>query len=122
MNNTFFSGTSEIVSSGLLIQFNKNPIEINVDLKGIPFKFIFDFIDAPNISEPKITASSPNSSTLILNLYNFNNPLGQGSKSPLNIGSINNSFIYLNFRVSTFNEGDKTLHYSIYLSQEELKL
>jgi hypothetical protein len=114
------SGGAEIISSGTIIQFNRKPIEINVQLLDFSFKCILNFENKFDTKEQSLKATAE-MSTISLTFFNFNNPLGSGSSEPINIGTYEDKFIYLSYRIYSLNEqSDKTLHYSFYLTKEKL--
>ncbi|MGE6376588.1 DUF6864 domain-containing function [Peribacillus muralis] len=121
MSQNITSGGAHVLMSGLVIQFNGQPIEMNLDLPDFPLTLELDFANQENSTAQSINAQTKGESTLSLMFYNFNNPLGSGSGKPVQLGTYQNKFIYLNFRVfSISNTSDKTLHYTIYLTKELL--
>jgi hypothetical protein len=115
------SGGAEIISSGLIIQFNKKPIEINVQLPDFSFTCVIKFENKLENKVQSLHAEAIPPSTLSITFFNFNNPLGSGSSEPLNIGSYKNKSLYLSYRIYSLSENsDKTLHYTIYLTEEQL--
>lgn len=121
MINKISSGSAKVVSSGTVIQFQNNPIEITIDLPSYSFNWILKFENNPNTSEQRIIADAPSTSTLVLTCYNFNNPIGSGTSQPVNIGTHGDQYVYVNFRVYSLSEdASKSVHYTVYLSEEKI--
>lgn len=119
--NTITSGESTIISSGLAIQFNQEPISIKIDLPGFEFELIFKFNNDKKLNKRSVVpeVTRPNSATLTFN--NFNDPLGAGSSSPQKIANYKGQKISLHYRVySLSGSSDKTIHYTFYLSGKEI--
>lgn len=111
------SGNFSIYLSGLAISNGNQPLGFVFDEVTPNLSITFEFRD--DASSPQtITYTSPNSSTLILTLVNHNNTLGVGNVEPLRIGTVNNRFLYLNYRVYGIGKSiSKTLQYTFYLGE-----
>ena len=113
------SGPTDIIASGTVISFKKNPIEIIFGSVNTPLKLIIEFETDDENEESQDVLSNPSKDTLILKLINHNNPLGSGNTEPVYFGTIEGRGLYLNYRVYTLlAELDKTVHYAIYLGEE----
>jgi len=117
------SGNTEIISNGTVISYNQNPIELKIGEDNEYLILIFDFIDDLSKNESPKMEGIAEGIKLTLKLANFVNPLGGGSNSPIRIGTFKNKAVYLNFRVYQLSgnnplKSDKTLDYTIYLSEE----
>lgn len=108
------SGISDIIASGTVISFKNNPIEIVFGPASQRLRLILKFTDKVDNNEVLIETSSPDTSTLEINLINFKNPLGSGNAEPLKVGYLEGRQLYINYRVYPLNEWDKTVHYTIY--------
>lgn len=118
--NTIFSGHAQIISSGLAIQYNKEPISIKILLTGFEFELIFKFVDDKNSKTKNVTPEIFSLNSAMLTFTNFNDPLGTGSTSPMKIGHYKGQQISLHYRVySLVGSPDKTIHYTFYLSEED---
>jgi hypothetical protein len=111
------SGNYEVFNSGTVISFEHEPVTFNLadDLQiRLAFK---DDID--NKEGHCIEFNPISNSELEIILINFNNSLGTGNQVPLQVGTLNNKLLYLNFRVYTLNVNtNKTIHYCWYLGKE----
>ena len=105
------SGLSEVLASGLVICFEKNPVVLEV----ANLKFVFVFLDEEGKEEPGVKFETPSGNELKIILSNFKNPLGAGNSKPYAIGNINGRHLYLSYRIYDLVGGDKTLHYTFYL-------
>lgn len=112
------SGQADVIASGTVISFKKNPIEILFGFVNERLKLIIEFEEDKENKETRIKPSIPSKDTLILKLINYNNSLGSGNTEPLKIGNTEGRYIFLNYRVHPLNEWDKTVHYTIYLGEE----
>jgi hypothetical protein len=110
------SGSADVLGSGLVISYNRNPIEIESGTRErLLIKFIFTEDDE---QEQLINPTSLTKEELELELVNFNNPVGSGTTEPLLLGELDERELYLNFRVYALNGADRTLHYTFYLGEE----
>jgi hypothetical protein len=110
-----FSGSYKIFASGIVIQYNNEPIRFSIAPNmSLVFKFITT--EDKNI---RMEHTISNDSLIVL-LYNFDNSLGTGNTIPINIGVLNNRKFYINFRVYALSElkESRTLHYTLYLGEE----
>lgn len=115
------SGDAKIILTGTVIQFNRNPIEININFPDFPFKWILKFENDIKIHDNSLKATAPNQNTLETTFINFNNPVGVGSTNPLNIGKVGGENLYINYRIYSLSDNtDKTVHYTIYTKAGEL--
>lgn len=110
------SGPAVIVASGTVISYAGNPIEITYGPRIERLTLIFAFKD--DKSNTRVEASTPNPNTLKLTLFNYVSPLGMGTSKPVNIGTLVGKPLYIQFRVYSFDDADKTIHYTIYQSEE----
>ena len=110
----YFSENKEIISSGVMISFNQEPITIKVFEEGlqvVEVKFVFQ--NDSNIKDPKMLTNVEDD-RLVFTLINFNNPIGTGSTKPINFATYKGCPLYIHFRVNSLGETDKSLYYSIY--------
>lgn len=108
------SGSYDVLCSGSVIQFDAEPVTISF----LELFFVFKFINDDNEKQRQEFNISNNIFTLIL--YNFNNSLGTGNTQAINLGSINNRNLYLNYRIYTLSDlkHDRTIYYTFYLGEE----
>lgn len=115
------SGPAEIITSGTVIGFSRNPITITFGSSNETLKIIFEFKDEEGKEDIRVESSIVDPQTLKFILINFKNPLGTGSPAPMPFGSLDGRQIYLHYRVYPLGAGDKMLHYSIYKGEEVSK-
>lgn len=117
------SGPADVLATGTVIGYYNNPIEFifpseNEDDMRLIIEFRNDEIREELYSENEVI----NSHTMKMTLYNFNSPMGSGSRNPIRLGNFNNKVMFGHFRISTVNddsgENDKMLHYTFYLVDE----
>ena len=114
-----FSNNKEIIASGTAISFNDEPITIKLfdDAQQVvlmQFSFEKDTEDKNQRMQTSIADD-----TLIFTLVNFDNPLGTGTNKPINFASYNSKTLYIHFRVTSLQDSDRTLYYSIYAEEAE---
>jgi hypothetical protein len=103
----------EVIASGSVNTFSHDNLEIQI----AQFKFIFNFITIG--TDQKIEYRNNGSETLILDLYNFNNAIGTGVKSPVRIGTLMDRELYLGFMVYSISPADsKLVHYTFMLGDK----
>jgi hypothetical protein len=114
------SGPASILASGMVIAYQKNPIEITFGSP--PFTLIFNFVDERQTSPvaplaSRVSARVRDPIRVELTFYNFSNPLGTGNGPPLPIGVLNDLPIFLSYRIYPLAGGDKTIQFTLYALQ-----
>lgn len=107
------SGPSEVVASGIVIAFGKNPITLEIG----NLKFIFVFNDEDGKTEIDVKFDVTTDHELRITLSNFKNPLGTGNTEPIPIGKLQGRHLLLSYRVYDLQGSDKTLHYTFYMGE-----
>lgn len=121
LDTTIVTGPVEVITSGTVIAFENNPIDITVPLTNFNMTISFHFKDdeGENI-DPSADFEAVSSTFLKVTLNNFTNNLGSGSKTPIRIARHQDKQVYIQFRVYSLNKkNDKTLHFTIYRSLEK---
>ena len=108
------SGPATVIASGIVISFAGNPVEITYGPAEHRLKLIFEFKDKTEHTKPEVEGKVIDSKTLRITLFNFNSPLGTGSREALDVGEFDEKTLYLHYRVYSLEKGDKTIHYTIY--------
>ncbi|KQR71879.1 DUF6864 domain-containing function [Pedobacter sp. Leaf176] len=110
------SGDYEIYNSGTVLSFEAEPITFHL---AIDLKIHLSFKDEEeNKDVHKMEFKQISGTELEIILINFNNSLGTGNASPLEVGTLNNKKLYLNFTVYALNiKTTKTVHYTWYLGE-----
>ena len=110
------SSNCEIISSGLVTSFDGAPINISLpNINDTRFNIKFEFLKDDSTKEHRLQARH-NSKEIIFLLTYIANPLGTGSKMPINFGTetITGKELYINFYVYSVGEANPTLQYTIY--------
>jgi len=108
------SSGKDVIASGTVHTFDSTNLEVQI----AQFKFIFNFIEDQS-NNRTVSFSNPEKETLKIDLYNFNNSLGNGTVKPYKIGSLMDRELYLGFNVYALSaEGSKTVHYSFMLGDQ----
>jgi hypothetical protein len=106
------SSGKDVIASGSVNTFSYDNLEVNI----AQFKFVFNFLNSG--SDQKIEYRNDGPTTLILDIYNFNNSIGIGVKSPIRLGTLMGRELYLGFMVYTLNSTDsKLVHYTFMLGE-----
>lgn len=109
-------GQYEVYSSGTVVG------NVNEEIKFFIEDLIFEIVFKTNKEQPeqKLSQHQPNDKSLTIEFVNFNNSLGSGNRVPIQVGTIGEKILYLNFRVySLADDAGKLLHYSWLLKQKE---
>jgi hypothetical protein len=114
------SGPVDIIASGIVTSFQKNPIEVTVRT----IKIVFELKDDKENKEPSIIrkVSLPDK-TVRITLFNFTGPLGVGTIRPIPLGILlNDRRVYFHVRAySIGSSDDKTLQYTVYQARETIE-
>ncbi|KGK98847.1 hypothetical protein LI82_06005 [Methanococcoides methylutens] len=112
------SGPVRVISSGTVISFDKNPIEITMGGSG-RCKVIMIFHDEEGEGKSFVRPRVIGSRTIELTFVNFKDPLGSGNVKPIHFATIGGLTIFMNYRIYSYLDSDKTVHYTFYCSQED---
>jgi hypothetical protein len=111
------SGNYEVFDSGTVISFEQEPVTFHL-ATDLQIRLAFRD-DSEKKDEHRLEFNPISNNELEIILVNFNNSLGTGNTVPLQVGTLNNKLLYLNFRVYTLNvKTNKTIHYCWYLGEE----
>lgn len=110
-----YTGGRAAIATGSVIAYEGAPIEIRFTFDESKFlRLIFNFHDDGSGPEGRVEVKILAETHVELNLYNFTNPLGDGTKRPIEIGQLNGRPLSLHFRVYHLPDADKTLQFSIF--------
>jgi len=110
-------GNYDVLNSGTIVSIENEPIDFSI-AEDIGFTIRIIFKTNTEEKEPIIKAEKFDKVGAELTFWNFNNSIGIGNVTPLNIGSLNSRELLLNYRVYSLNKGGKTLHYTWLLGEE----
>jgi hypothetical protein len=106
------AGGFDVVASGTVITAPSQNLEFQLGNLRVIFAFVFDG------GQPRLGPSSASGSTLNLTLYNFNNSIGSGTTSPIEIGNLSGRKLWLSFNVYALSpESSKTVHYTFMVGE-----
>lgn len=104
------SAGRDVVACGTVMSADNKNLEFQIADLRIIFAFSSDG------GEPRFGDSSAVGSTLQLNLFNFDNPLGSGTTAPVEIGTLHRRKLLISFWIYAPNpEGVKTVHYTFFV-------
>ena len=112
------SGPAEVIASGTVIAFKDNPVEMTLGLAADTFTLVWEFRDDPETPAVRMESEVKGPNRLGMLLWNQNNPLGSGTLTPVEIGTLRGRPLYLHFRAYSLGEGDRSIQYTIYLGEE----
>ena len=117
MNKTFV-GSLEVIESKIVHVTMDNELSIQIDDLNLFVTFINDKDD-----KSKVKREVVNETTLRIICNNFENSLGEGLLSPLEIGILGGRKLFLSFFVWTPNlsQGRRIINYCLYLEKEHEK-
>ena len=106
----------ELIYSNRICCFDSDPIKLTHEfdknnILTLIFKFHYDG------GELKLDLNSPNNGTIVLDLYNFNNSLGSGTKRALPLGTYKDKKMFLKFFVYKLENCDPILDLTLYLEK-----
>lgn len=100
----------DVVASGTVITADGRDLEFQLSHLRVVFSFVSDS------GQTRLVPSAISGSALKLALYNFNNSIGSGTTSPIEIGTLVGRKLWLSFVVYAFSpESSKTVHYTFML-------
>jgi hypothetical protein len=108
------SGMSDVIASGSVISFKGAPITVTFGPKDQRLRMTFEFgktIAGQDLHVEQLVEGAP----LRLILTNFGDPLGSGSALPIQLGTLQDRPLLLNFRVYPLRDADKTIVFTLYL-------
>lgn len=107
------SGPVVVIASGTVITFKNNPIELTLGGHG-RFKMIMIFNDEESEEDSRVEPRVIGPSTIEVTFFNCKDPLGSGNSKPVHLGTIGGRTIYMNYRIYSYFDSDKTVHYTFY--------
>jgi len=100
----------DVIASGTVITADNQNLEFQL----AHLRFVFSFVS--DSGQTRIDPGAASGTTLNLTLYNFNNSIGSGTTSPVEIGTLNGRKLWLSFMVYAISaESSKTVHYTFML-------
>lgn len=103
----------DVVASGTVITFDSKNVEFHI----ANLRISLDFIDDGGAT--RMEGDVNETAILKLRLYNFNNSIGSGTTSPMEIGQLNGRVLWLAFMVYAIsNKASKTVHYTLMLGDQ----
>lgn len=102
----------EVIASGSAITGNNSNLEVQI----AQFKFVFNFVN--DGSGHKVAYRNDGPTVLVLDIYNFVEPLNTGTTEPVKLGSLAGRQLYLSFFVSSLNpSSSKLVNYTFSLGE-----
>jgi len=106
------TGGRDVVASGTVITGEKANLELQLAHLRVVFSFVTDG------GQPRLGPSSATGSTLNLTLFNFDNSIGSGTTSPLEIGTLQGRRLWLSFMIYALSpDSSKTVHYTFMVGE-----
>ena len=103
----------DVLASGSVVTADSRNLEFQLAHLRVVLEFLSDG------TTTRMDAKSDEKSTLTLSLYNFNNSIGSGTTSPIEIGTFGGRKLHLAFMVYALSEvSSKTVHYTFMLGDK----
>lgn len=109
-----WSGNAHVIASGSVVSFRGAPVMVTFGPPEERLRLSLEFkesADAKELTVERILEGDH----LRLVLTNFSQPLGAGSRQPLEVGKLRGRPLFLHFRIYDLRESDKTVMYTLYL-------
>ncbi len=104
-----------MLSSGSLVLTNTDPATMTLGKGPEALTIVFTFLTEEGVKQ-MIRSSLEGQHKLILTLINFNNPIGTGTNSPLEIGMLEQKKLYLSLMVYSLDGSNmRVMHYTFWL-------
>ena len=108
-------GDYEVFDSGVVI--NHNGMEISFEIKNLKIKIVFETND--EVDEFNARKEVVDNTCLKLTLTNFNNSLGTGLTSPMEVGRINSKKLFLQYIVYSLGDHRTKMFAYTWLTKKE---
>ena len=108
------SGPARVCASGHVTAFENHPITLEFGTQSTPVTIVFRFESTEESDKARFEGTVTFPSRIELVLYNFNNVLGSGTKTPLKLGEWKEDDLYISFYVTKIGE-NRVLHYTLYV-------
>lgn len=113
------SANYDILNSGLVTTFEYDSnifFKLNFTYLSFKFDLEFKFID-DDTNEYSIEKKIDENNKIILECKNFNNEFGIGTTKAIEIATIRNKKMYMNFSVRTLSNTQRILDYTFYIEK-----
>jgi hypothetical protein len=109
-------GDYEVISSGSVIAFADEPVDMIFNIKNREFKFRVIFAEDTVNCEERCEFENAGPETVNINIINSLSAFGTGPSEPQKLGATGNRDLLFSYRVYTLSEtNEKLLHYTWYL-------
>ena len=103
----------DVLATGTVITADSKNLEFQLAHLRVVLAFVSDG------TSTRMEAKSDEAATLTLNLFNFNNSIGSGTTSPIEIGTFTGRKLLLAFMVYALSDASsKTVHYTFMLGDK----
>lgn len=109
------SGPAEVIASGSVTPFEGEPVEITLEGESESLTIVCAFVD--DDGDQRVETEVVDPATLRFSFHNFANPLGSGSPSPVEVGTLDGRPLLFHFRVHAIEGSDPVLGYTFYLKR-----
>lgn len=111
-----------IIDSGIFITYNNEKNILSLNYLNETLNFELNFVKDINSKETRVEYKpKEDGSALIINLVNFNNPIGNALKEAVEVATIKNNPIYLQLWINSIDENIKQVTYTFYTRGENGK-
>ena len=111
-----YSSNYEIIDFGSLMTYdNSSEVKIKIECdNGFAFNLIFNF-DSSDSKEHNLKLRIDKDNTIVFLCTNFDNTLGTGTSKPIELATVDNKKVYINFWVYSLGQkAMRKIDYTIY--------
>lgn len=111
-----FTGGARVIASGTVIAFNEwGEVSFRLGPLKERLSIVFRFEDGPSGGpEPRIEVLGEGEKGIKLVLRNFGDATGEGTVSPLKLGTLEGLQLYVHFRIFRVGKTPRVIHYTFY--------
>ena len=108
-------GGTKVIDSGILISYEANDVEININSVNIKIKFLTDKSVHMSDNNMVIKPCPDDEKLTIIELYNIEQAFPEGSPNPLHVVNVGATRVFLSFFITTVNSnnGTRIFQYSV---------
>ncbi len=107
-----------VVDNGVISSFDKDAnISFKLNIEEEVFAIVFSFVQDNQKEGFGLRTKVESKNKIIVECINFDNPVGTGTVTPIELATINNKKFYVNFNVRKINNGPHMLSYTFYIER-----
>lgn len=114
--NKITSGDAEVILTGSVVAYDEKSLIFHLANEHDPLKVEFAFEIDSEESKPRMKSYQKEAGKhIVITLINFENNLGTGTVTPIELGTISDKKLFVTFRVYGLSGSkNKMMHYTFY--------